>query len=90
MHIKNHVPVVVTQDDVDEYGSVKSAVNGRVVEEEKVCNELNRISLIEFNAIGFDSIEFNSISFSRIDFNLISSGFCQGMGSITRGMVAIL
>ena len=30
VHIKNHVPVVVTQEDVDEYGSVKSAVNGRV------------------------------------------------------------
>ena len=57
--IKNHVPVVVTQEDVDEYGSVKSAVNGRVVEEEKVCNEFNRICLIEFNAIGFDIIEFN-------------------------------
>ena len=58
--------MVVTQDDVDEYGSVKSAVNGRVVEEEKVCNEFNRIRLIEFNAIGFDLIEFNSISFNRI------------------------
>ena len=57
VHIKNHVPVVVTQEVVDEYGSVESAVKGRVVEEEKVCNELNRISLIEFNAIGFDSIE---------------------------------
>ena len=33
---------------------------------EKVCNELNRIHLIEFNAIGFDLIEFNSISFNRI------------------------
>ena len=43
MRIKNHVPVVVTQDDVDKYGSVKSAVNGRVFEAEKVCNELNRI-----------------------------------------------
>ena len=63
--IKNHVPVVVTQEDVDEYGSVESAVNGRV-EEEKVCNELNAIHLIEFNAIGFDLIEFNSISFNRI------------------------
>ena len=41
LHIKNHVPVVVTQKDVDEYGSVKYAVNGRVVEAEKVCNELN-------------------------------------------------
>ena len=66
VHIKNHVPVVVTQEDVDEYGSVKSAVNGRVVEAEKVCNEFNRIRLIEFNAIGFDLIEFNSISFNRI------------------------
>ena len=66
LHIKNHVPVVVTQEDVDEYGSVESAVNGRVVEAEKVCNELNRIRLIEFNAIGFDLIEFNSISFHRI------------------------
>ena len=56
--------MVVTQDDVDENGSVKSAVNGRVVEAEKVCNEFNR--LIEFNAIGFDLIEFNSISFNRI------------------------
>ena len=63
MRIKNHVPVVVTQEDVDEYGSVESAVNGRVVEAEKVCNELNRLRLIEFNAIGFDLIEFNSISF---------------------------
>ena len=27
-HIKNHVPVVVTQEDVDEYGSVEFAVNG--------------------------------------------------------------
>ena len=60
LHIKNYVPVVVTQ----EYGSVESAVNGRVVEAEMVCNELNRIRLIEFNAIGFDLIEFNSISFS--------------------------
>ena len=58
--------MVVTQEDVDEYGSVKSAVNGRVVEAEKVCNELNRIRLIEFNAIGFDLIEFNSTSFNRI------------------------
>ena len=72
MCIKNHVPVVVTQEDVDEYGSVKSALNGRVVEEEKVCNELNRISLTEFNAIGFDLIEFDSISFNRI---LIQSHF---------------
>ena len=66
--IKNHVPVLVTQEDVDEleYGSVKSAVNGWVVEAEKVCNEFNRIRLIEFNAIGFDLIEFNSISFNRI------------------------
>ena len=61
VRIKNHVPVVVTQDDVDEYGSVKSAVNGTVVEAEKVCNEFYRIRLIEFNAIGFDLIEFNSI-----------------------------
>ena len=66
VRIKNHVPLVVTQDDVDEYGSVKSAVNGRVVGAEKVCNEFNRIRLIEFNAIGFDLIEFNSISFNRI------------------------
>ena len=66
LRIKNHVPVVVTQEDVDKYGSVESAVNGRVVEAEKVCNELNRISLIEFYAIGFDLIEFNSISFNRI------------------------
>ena len=66
MRIKNLVPVVVTQEDVDEYGSVESAVNGRVVEEEKVCNELNSIRLIEFNAIGIDLIEFNSISFNRI------------------------
>ena len=61
--IKDHVPVVVTQD---EYGSVKSAVNGRVLEAEKVCNELNRLCLIEFNAIGFDLIKFNSISFNLI------------------------
>ena len=66
VRIKNHVPVVVTQEDVDEYGSVKSAVNGRVVEAEKVCNEFKRIRLIEFYAIGFDLIEFNSISFNRI------------------------
>ena len=66
VRIKNHVPVVVTQQDVDEYGSVKSAVNERVFEAEKVCNELNRIRLIEFNAIGFDLIEFNSILFNRI------------------------
>ena len=66
MLIKNHVPAVVTHvDDVDEYGSVKSAVNGRVVEAEKVCNELNRLRF-EFNAIGFDLIEFNSISFNQI------------------------
>ena len=63
---KNYVPEVVTQEDVDEYGSVKSAVNGRVVEAEKVCNELNRLRLIEFNAIGFDLIEFNSKSFNQI------------------------
>ena len=90
VHIKNHVPVVVTQEDVDEYGSVESAVNGRVVEAEKVCNELKRIRLIELNAIGFDLIEFNSISSNRILFNLISSDCCQGTGSITRGAVAIL
>ena len=76
---------IVTQEDVDEYGSVESDVNGRVVEAEKVCNEFNRIRLIEFNAIGFDLIEFNSISFNQIQFNLISSGCCQGTGSITRG-----
>ena len=64
--IENHVPVVVTQEDVDEYESVESAVNGRVVEAEKVCNKLNRIRLIEFNAIGFDLIEFSSISLNRI------------------------
>ena len=64
LRIKSHVPVVVTQKDVDENGSVESAVNGRVVEAEKVCNELNRIRLIEFNAIGFDLIEFHSISFN--------------------------
>ena len=58
VRIKNLVPVVVTQEDVVEYGSVESAVNGRVVEEEKVCNELNSIRLIEFNAIGFDLISF--------------------------------
>ena len=58
--------MVVTQEDVDEYGTVKSAVNGRVVEAEKVCNEFIRIRLIEFNAIGFDLIEFNSIPFNRI------------------------
>ena len=63
-HIKN--PVVVTQEDVDEYGSVESTVNGRVVELEKVCNKLNRILLIEFNAIGFDLIKFNSISLNQI------------------------
>ena len=63
VHIKNHVPVVVTQEDVDEYGSVESAINGRVVEADKVCNELKQI---ELNAIGFDLIEFNSISFNRI------------------------
>ena len=66
VRIKHHVPVVVTQEDVVEYGSVESAVNGRVVEAEKVCNELNSIRLIEFNAIGIDLIEFNSISFNRI------------------------
>ena len=66
LHIKNHVPVVVNQEDVDEYGSVEFAVNVRVVEAEKVCNEFNRIRLIEFNAIGFDLIEFNSISFNQI------------------------
>ena len=43
VHIKNHVPVVVIQEDVDEYGTAESAVNGRVVEAEKVCIELNRI-----------------------------------------------
>ena len=32
--IKNHVPVVVTQEDVDEYGSVESALNVGVVEVE--------------------------------------------------------
>ena len=41
-------------------------MKGRVVEAEKVCNESNRIRLLEFNAIGFDLIEFNSISFNRI------------------------
>ena len=66
VRIKNHVTVVVTQENVDEYGSVESAINGRVVEAEKVCNELNRIHLIEFNAIGFDLIEFNSISLNGI------------------------
>ena len=44
VHIKNHVPVVVIQEDVDEYESVKSAVNGtyygRVVEEEKVLERI--------------------------------------------------
>ena len=64
VRIKNHFPVVVTQEDVDEYGFVESTVNGRVVKAEKVCNELNRIRLTEFNAIGFDLIEFNSISFN--------------------------
>ena len=68
MRIKNHVPVV--QEDVDEYGSVESAVNGRVVEAEKVCNEFNRIRLIEFNAIRFDLIEF--IQSHLIEFNSIS------------------
>ena len=34
VHIKNHISVVVTQEDVDDYGSVESAVNGRVVEAE--------------------------------------------------------
>ena len=63
---KNHVLVVVTQEDVDEYGSVESAVNGRAVEAGKVCNEWNRIRLIEFNPIEFDLIEFNSISLNRI------------------------
>ena len=54
--IKNHVPVDVTQEDVDKYGSVESAVHGRNVEAEKVSNsdKLNRIRLIEFNALGFD------------------------------------
>ena len=66
MRIKNHVPVVVIQKDVDEYGSVESAVNGTVVAAKKICNELNRIHLIEFDAIGFDLIEFNLISFNRI------------------------
>ena len=66
LRIKNHVPVVVTQEDVDEYRCVESALNLRVVEAEKVCNKLNRIHLIEFNAIGFDLIEFDSISFNRI------------------------
>ena len=28
VRIKNHVPVVVTQEDVDEYGSVESAMQG--------------------------------------------------------------
>ena len=68
VHIKNHVPVVVIQEDVDEYGFVESTVNGRVVEEKRVCNKLNRIRLIDFqvNAIGFDLIKFNSISFNQI------------------------
>ena len=77
MLIKNRVPVVVTQEDVDEYGSVEgleSSVNGRVVEEEKICNERNRIRLIEFNAIGFDLIEFNSISFNRISLSTGPAG----------------
>ena len=107
LRIKNHVPVVVTQEDVDKYGSVESAVNGRVVEAEKVCNELNRISLIEFNAIGFDLMSFNviqsnlpldrarwhfcSTNYRRKRFRHASSrGCCQGTGSITRGMVAML
>ena len=66
VRIKNHVPVVVSQEDVDEYGSVESAVHGRVVEAEKVCNrdELNRIRLIEFNSIGFDLISLNRICLS--------------------------
>ena len=34
MQIKTHVPVVVTQEDVDEYGSVESALNVGVVEVE--------------------------------------------------------
>ena len=53
----------------------RSAVNGRVVEAEKVSNagELNRISSIEFDAIGFDLIKFNSISFNRI---------CLGQGAL--------
>ena len=58
--------MVVTQEDVDENGFVESAVNGRVVESEQVCDELNRIRLIEFNAFGFDLMEINSILFNRI------------------------
>ena len=101
LRIKNHVPVVVTQEDVDKYGSVESAVNGRVVEAEKVCNEL-----IEFNAIGFDLMSFNviqsnlpldrarwhfcSTNYRRKRFRHASSrGCCQGTWSITRGMVVV-
>ena len=64
VHIKNHVLVVVTQEDVDEYGCVESAVHGRMVEAEKVCNrdELNRIRLIEFNVS--DLIQSHLIEFA--------------------------
>ena len=100
VRIKNHVPVVVTQEDVDEYGSVASAVNGRVVEAE-VCNELNRIRLIKINAIGFDLIANSPLDRARWHFcstdhsckrsrHASSCGCCQGTGSITRGMVAML
>ena len=83
--IKNHLPVVVTQEDVDEYGSVESAVNGRVVEAEKVCNELNRISLIEFDAIRFDLIEFNSISFNGICLSTGPSGTAAALITDAKG-----
>lgn len=34
--IKDHVPVVVTEEDVEEHGSVESAVHARIVDAEKV------------------------------------------------------
>ena len=39
VRIKNHVPFVVTQQDVEEYGCLESAMHEKTVEAEKVCNE---------------------------------------------------
>ena len=39
VRIKDHMPVVVTQEDVEEYGSLESALHGRTVHEKMVCIE---------------------------------------------------
>ena len=43
--IDNHVPFIVTQEDVKEYGCLESAVYVKTVEAELVCNETVCIKL---------------------------------------------